>query len=81
MQWAPLFGLAPSGVYPATDITVSAVRSYRTFSPLPFHFVETNGGIFSVALSVGSHLPEVVWHPVLWSPDFPLTAYKRTHRQ
>lgn len=31
----PLFGLAPGGVYPATDVTTSAVRSYRTFSPLP----------------------------------------------
>jgi len=30
-----LFGLAPCGVYPATGITASAVRSYRTFSPLP----------------------------------------------
>jgi len=32
---APLFGLAPSGVYPATVVTNSAVRSYRTISPLP----------------------------------------------
>ena len=32
---APLFGLAPGGVYPAADVTTSAVRSYRTFSPLP----------------------------------------------
>ena len=32
---APLFGLAPSGVFPATDVTISAVRSYRTISPLP----------------------------------------------
>jgi len=31
----PLFGLAPGGVYPATDVTTSAVRSYRTISPLP----------------------------------------------
>jgi len=31
----PLFGLAPGGVYPATGVTVGAVRSYRTFSPLP----------------------------------------------
>ena len=31
----PLFGLAPSGVYPATDVATSAVRSYRTISPLP----------------------------------------------
>ena len=32
---APLFGLAPHGVYPASRITSAAVRSYRTFSPLP----------------------------------------------
>jgi len=31
-----LFGLAPCGVLPATRVTTSAVRSYRTFSPLPF---------------------------------------------
>ena len=30
-----LFGLAPCGVYPAAVITGRAVRSYRTFSPLP----------------------------------------------
>ena len=30
-----LFGLAPCGVYPAATITGRAVRSYRTFSPLP----------------------------------------------
>ena len=30
-----LFGLAPGGVYPATDVTIGAVRSYRTLSPLP----------------------------------------------
>ena len=30
-----LFGLAPCGVYRATAITDSAVRSYRTISPLP----------------------------------------------
>ena len=31
----PLFGLAPSGVCLATPVTRGAVRSYRTFSPLP----------------------------------------------
>jgi len=31
----PLFGLAPGGVCPATPVTRRAVRSYRTFSPLP----------------------------------------------
>ncbi len=30
-----LFGLAPSGVCPANPVTGIAVRSYRTFSPLP----------------------------------------------
>lgn len=29
------------------------------------------GGLFSVALSVGSHLPGVTWRFTLWSPDFP----------
>jgi hypothetical protein len=33
-----LFGLAPCGVYPAFDFTAEAVRSYRTFSPLPCAF-------------------------------------------
>jgi hypothetical protein len=30
-----LFGLAPHGVYRAPSVTVGAVRSYRTVSPLP----------------------------------------------
>ena len=30
-----LFGLAPSGVFPATTVANRAVRSYRTISPLP----------------------------------------------
>jgi hypothetical protein len=45
-----LFGLAPCGVCPARCITAAAVRSYRTFSPLPRRC--RRGGIFSVALSV-----------------------------
>src|SRR6266700_6601414 len=45
-----LFGLAPCGVCPAPCITARAVRSYRTFSPLPRACAW--GGIFSVALSV-----------------------------
>ena len=47
-----LFGLAPCGVCPARRITAPAVRSYRTFSPLPEP--RGPGGMFSVALSVES---------------------------
>lgn len=64
-----LFGLAPSGVYPAALVTKRAVRSYRTFSPLPQAMAW--GGLFSVALSVGLRLPGVTWHSTRWSPDFP----------
>ena len=53
-------------------VTLYAVRSYRTFSPLP-----TRGGLFSVALSVTSQHPDVIWHHSLWSPDFPLSIWQR----
>ena len=33
--WDSLFGLAPDGVFRAVPLTRDAVRSYRTFSPLP----------------------------------------------
>src|SRR6266853_715484 len=57
---APLFGLAPHGVCPASRITAAAVRSYRTFSPLPDFviFMTRPGGIFSVVLSVKPALSE-----------------------
>ncbi len=67
----PLFGLAPNGVCPATLVAKSAVRSYRTISPL----LAEASGIFSVALSVGSHHPDVIWRSTLWSPDFPPLIY------
>jgi hypothetical protein len=40
---ASLFGLAPCGVLPATRVTTSAVRSYRTFSPLPAFALRPSG--------------------------------------
>ena len=66
-----LFGLAPSGVYHATNCCQSRGAL------LPHHFNLTGsrsyvGGIFSAALSVGSRPPGVTWHLTLWSPDFPL---------
>jgi len=52
-------------------LPASAVRSYRTISPLPDLFCKKSGGLFSAALSIGSRLPGVTWHPAHWSPDFP----------
>ena len=61
-----LLGLAPIGVYRAAHVTMNAVGSYPTFSPLPLK--TTSGGLFSVALSVsrGSLLscPGVTWRSI-----------------
>ena len=40
----------------------------------PFHpyRARRRGGVFSVALSMGSRPPGVTWRPALWSPDCPL---------
>ena len=58
-----LHGLAPDGVYRARSVTSSAVRSYRTFSPLPAYSFPASGGLFSVALSLGLPPPGVTRHP------------------
>ena len=71
----PLFGLAPDGVCPAAAVTRSAVRSYRTVSPLP---AMTSRSVQAVCF---------LWHfpwgrprrplagiVVPWSPDFPPTG-------
>ena len=75
---ASLFGLAPGGVCRAEDVATRAVRSYRTLSPLPAPLARHLGGLLSVALSVGSRLPGVTWHPALWSPDFPPCDYSHS---
>ncbi|CAA0083201.1 Uncharacterised protein [Zhongshania aliphaticivorans] len=74
-----LFGLAPGGVYHAT----SCCQSRGAL--LPHHFNLTGnlrylGGVFSVALSVGSHLPGVTWRLALRSPDFPLNRKLKSDR-
>ena len=52
-----LLGLAGGGVCPAGAVTGTAVRSYRTISPLPVsRRIGAIGCVFSVALSLG--LPE-----------------------
>jgi len=63
----PYLVLLQVGFTVPRSVTTRAVRSYRTISPLP----SEEGGIFSVALSVGSRLPGVTWHPARRSPDFP----------
>src|SRR5579871_5787367 len=65
----PYLALLRVGFSVPRTVTRRAVRSYRTFSPLPA--LARLGGMFSVALSMGSRPPGVTWHPVLWSPDFP----------
>src|SRR5215831_12019997 len=42
----PLFGLAPGGVCRAACVAASAVRSYRTVSPLPRHPLPISPGLW-----------------------------------
>jgi len=87
----PLLGLAPGGVYHAAPVTGRAVRSYRTLSPFPSYarlrraspskLPAQEGGLLSVALSLGSPLPDVIRHhisvePGLSSPLHP--GFRRT---
>ena len=71
----PLFGLAPRGVYPAGRIAPSAVRSYRTISPLPDRVYRSRRYIFCGTFRKNSFErspPAVSRHAALWRPDFPL---------
>src|ERR1700722_2486728 len=69
-----LFGLAPCGVYPATAFTGGAVRSYRTFSPLPrtIRPVAVCSLWHWPSLSLDAQIPDVIRHTALRSSDFPL---------
>src|ERR1700734_4284872 len=68
-----LFGLSPGGVFRAADVTAGAVRSYRTVSPLPHLSTRVGrGGLFSVALSLGSHPPDVIRHRLSTEPGLSL---------
>src|SRR5690348_8425449 len=79
----PLFGLAPGGVYPAASVAGNAVRSYRTFSPLPRFapFGASPGGSFSVALSLGLPPPDVIRHRMSMEPGLSSSAAFRRLRE
>ena len=53
----------------------SPLPSTRCALTAPFHPCRRAcarlGGVFSVALSVGSRPPGVTWRRAIWSPDFP----------
>ena len=74
-----LFGFAPGGACHAVPVAGSAVRSYRTFSPLPA--TEAVGGSISVALSLGSPPPDVIRHRFSVEPGLSSTAAFRLLRQ
>ena len=75
-----LLGIAPGGVYRASQVTPAAGAL------LPHRFTLTCattseleaaiGGLLSAALSLTSRPVSVTDHPVLWSPDFPLGTTK-----
>src|SRR5690606_23782754 len=74
----PYLVLLQAGFTVPRRVTTRAVRSYRTFSPLPAQPGRLRlGGLFSVALSMGSRPPGVTWRPARGSPDFPPTPRGR----
>ena len=68
---ASLFGLAPDGVYIAVK---SPSRWWALTSP--FHPYLKIRRYISVALSFKSPWLDVIQHPALWSPDFPLLVQR-----
>ncbi len=75
---APLFGLAPDGVYRARPVARPAgeLLPHRfTLTPTAMPRHPDRGGLFSVALSLPGPARDravgVTHHRALWSPDFP----------
>jgi hypothetical protein len=77
-----LFGLAPCGVYHASVITAGAVRSYRTFSPLPLREAVAVCFLWHwPSTGLDARVPDVIRHTTLWSSDFPPPAALASPRQ
>lgn len=68
----PYLVLLRAGFAVPPSVTTGAVRSYRTISPLPSRDPKATrlGGLFSVALSVGSRPPGVTWRLALGARTF-----------
>ena len=64
----PLLGLAPGGVCLASPVARPAVGSYPTLSPLPSCAEASEGGLLSVALSLGLRRAAVSRRPVFLEP-------------
>ena len=78
----PLFGLAPDGVYRASSLTLRAVVSYTTFSPLPLAGRYPFCCTFPILHRLAStRTVGVTHHRVLWSPDFPLPSLPSVGKQ
>jgi len=78
----PLFGLAPGGVCRAARVAAGAVRSYRTVSPLPAaESLPGAGGLFSVALSLGSPPPGVTRHRASMEPGLSSPGPKKGRKR
>ncbi len=74
----PLFGLGPCGVYRAPIIAERAVRSYRTFSPLPRLRVAVCFLWHWPSIGLEPDVPDVIRHTTLRSSDFPpVLAHER----
>ena len=69
----PLFALLRMGFTSRDGFPPQGGALTSPFHPYSEKLARTSpGGLFSVALSVGSPRPAVSRHPALWSPDFPL---------
>lgn len=68
----PYLVLLREGFTLTRRVTPSPVGSYPTVAPLP----SFEGGIVSVALSLGLPPPGVTRLPALWSPDFPQVRFR-----
>ena len=75
-----LHGLAPDGVYPAQPVASLAVRSYRTFSPLPPMPFPGMAVCFLWHFPWGRPRRALPGILILWSPDFPLPVPGETSR-